>query len=295
MTSFLRIAAAATFICAGQASAQAPEGWSYRLEGAALSQGDADITSGGNAFSADRTYLRFGARSQRPGTLNFGLSATLGQTDYDFDRDAPWGRIRENELSFVMSGGNARGTRWFVAPSVRERSESGASRSDGRSAGVFAGVSWQVNDRLTIGPAFGAFEGLGSEDTQVFPALLLDWQIADRWSLTTGPTLGASEGPGLSLRYQVNDTWRLTLSARQETNRFALSTSGATPGGVGEDSSLPVVLAVNYNPSPAVNVALFAGAEFNGEFEVENAAGSVVRQDSYDTAPLIGLAFSFAF
>ncbi len=92
---------------------------------------------------------------------------------------------------------------WFVAPSIDRRAESGASSTDGVTTGVFAGVSWDVSERLRIGPAFGAFSGLGSENAQVFPFFLLDWSMTDRLSLTTGPSLGASQGPGLSLKVSI--------------------------------------------------------------------------------------------
>ncbi|WP_422049521.1 hypothetical protein [Shimia sp.] len=277
-----------------QGNAAAPEGWVFQLESAYLSQGDSDLSSG-SAFSAERGYLRLGAFNRRADGLSVGLSATLGQTDYDFDTAAPWGRIRENSLSLTFAGRNRNGMNWFVAPTLRERAETGAGSDDGVTAGAFAGVSWSLNDRLTIGPAIGAFEGVGSEDVDVFPALLLDWQISDRFSLTTGPTLGASQGPGLSLRYALDDDWGVTLSARRESNRFALSDRGATPGGAGEDTSVPVVVSLNYKPRPSMNFAVFAGAEFDGQLEVENAAGTTVRKESYDTVPLLGIAVSLAF
>jgi hypothetical protein len=276
-------------------AAQAAEGWVYRLEGAYFNQSDTDL-SGGGSFAADRKYTRFGAFHRNSGGLSFGVSATLGRSDYDFSGGtAPWGNVTENAVSVTVSGAMANGGRWFVAPSVRSRYASGASVSDGQSAGVFGGISWQVNDRLAIGPAFGAFTGLGNDDNDVFPALLLDWRISDRLSLTTGPTIGASQGPGLSMRYDMSSDWAVTLSARSEKSRFALSNSGATPGGVGQDSSIPVVVSVSYEPNPGMSFAAFAGAEVDGMLEVENAAGATVSKTRYDAAPLVGLAFSLSF
>ena len=91
---------------AAQGNAAAPEGWVFQLESAFLSQGDSDL-SAGSRFSADRGYLRLGALNRREGSLNIGLSATLGQTDYDFSGGAPWGRIRENSLSLTFLVGAA--------------------------------------------------------------------------------------------------------------------------------------------------------------------------------------------
>lgn len=277
-----------------QAMAQSPEGWVYQLESAYLNQSDSDL-SASNSFSANRAYLRLSGFNRRPSRLSYGITATVGQSDYDFSGAAPWGRVREDSLSFLIAGGNASGMKWFVAPSIDRRAESGASSDDGLTAGVFAGVSWQLSERLNIGPAIGAFSGIGSESTSIFPFFLLDWEMTDRLSLTTGPSLGASQGPGLSLKYKLDDSWGLALSARKEFNRFALSDSGPTPGGVGQDTSVPVIVSLNYDPNPGLSFALFAGAEFDGQLEVENAGGSTVSSQRYDSAPLVGVAFSMSF
>ncbi|WP_422052963.1 hypothetical protein [Shimia sp.] len=288
MMRFLTVAAMS--VAAGAASAQAPEGWIFSFDGAYLNQDSSD-TNGGGSFSADRVYSRVGAFKRNPGGISYGVSATFGQSDYDFSgMPALWDKVDERSVTVSLAGRTANGMRWFVAPSVRSRYASGASASDGRSAGLFAGVSWEVGDNLVIGPAFGAFEGLGGDDYDAFPALLLDWEFANRWSLSTGPTLGASQGPGLSLRYDVSDTWGLTLSARQETNRFALA-----GGNVGQDKSVPVVMSLSYDPNPGMSFVVFAGAEVDGSLAVENATGATLSKQSYDTAPLMGVAFSLSF
>lgn len=293
MRKFVSTALMALFV-GSAAQAQSPDRLLFRFDGAFLHQGDADI-SGGSTFGVDRTYVRFGAFNRLASGLSIGVAASGGRSDYAFSGAAPWGRIKENTVSVTVAGRTDAGARWFVAPSLRMRSEKGASSSDGQSAGLFAGMSWQVNDRLNIGPAFGVFGGLGRDDYDVFPALLLDWQLSDRFSLTTGPTIGASQGPGLSLRYDMSEAWSLTLSARRETNRFALSNSGPTPKGVGEDRSIPVVLSLGYAPHPGMKATVFAGAELNGQLSVENAVGTTVSTQSYSSAPLVGASFSLSF
>ena len=293
MTKFVSGALVALF-AGSAAQAQSPEGWLFRFDGAFLHQGDADL-SGGSTFGVDRTYLRFGAFNRLPSGLSIGVAASGGRSDYAFSGAAPWGRIKESTVSVTVAGRTDAGARWFVAPSIRMRAEKGASSLDGQSAGLFAGMSWQVNDRLNIGPAFGVFGGLGSDEYDVFPALLLDWQLTDRFSLTTGPTIGASQGPGLSLRYDMSEAWSLTLSARRETNRFALSNTGQTPKGIGEDRSIPVVLSLGYAPNPGMKAIVFAGAELNGQLSVENAVGTTISSQTYSSAPLVGASFSLSF
>ncbi len=284
-------------VCASVASAQEQTlipGVGLSVEGAWVNQQSSDL-SGGGSFSVDRVYGRAGGFKRLDNGLGLGLFASYGNSDYDFSGAAPWGEVRESAISTAFSGKLNNGAQYFIAPSVRTRYERGASASDGRTAGVFAGISWQVSDNLKIGPAFGAFEGLGDDDVEVFPALLLDWKMSDRLSLSTGPTIGASRGPGLSLRYAMSNDWSVTLSARSEKNRFALSDSGSTPNGVGQDRSVPVVVSLGYAPNPAMSFSVFAGAEVDGQLRLEDATGSVVGRQSYDAAPIAGLAFSLAF
>ena len=91
------------------------------------------------------------------------------------------------------------------------------------------------------------------------------------------------------------DGVRILLDARSERVRFRLDNSGLAPNGVGQDRSTPVVLTANYEPNPAVSLTGFVGAEFNGSLKLENATGTVISHQSYDTAPIAGFAFRLRF
>jgi hypothetical protein len=93
----------------------------------------------------------------------------------------------------------------------------------------------------------------------------------------------------------MSEVWSLTLSARRETNRFALSNTGQTPKGIGEDRSIPVVLSLGYAPNPGMKAIVFAGAELNGQLSVENAVGTTISSQTYSSAPLVGASFSLSF
>ena len=87
----------------------------------------------------------------------------------------------------------------------------------------------------------------------------------------------------------------LSLIARSESNRFRLDNVGLAPGGVGEDRSLPVVMALQYQPNPGMTLSVFAGAELDGRLQLENAAGAVISRQSYDPAGLVGVSFRLMF
>jgi hypothetical protein len=253
--------------------------------------------SEGGKFSASRAFLRTTALYNLEGGNSVGLSTSFGKLDYSFSQanNQPWENIRDLRVAIpVRFRLNDRAT-VFVSPQIRWDYQSGASSSDGRTHGVFAGIAWQLSERLTIGPAFGAFSQLDEGGTDFFPALLVDWDINDRWNLNTGSGVGATQGPGLTLSYALNEAINLSLTARSERIRFRLDGDGLAPGGVGEDKSIPVVLSVGYNPNPGVSLSVFAGAEFNGRLTLDDAGGAEISSQSYETAPLVGLAFRVRF
>lgn len=278
------------------AQAQQPLGRGGQMDGLVLYQGSASL-SGGGKFKASRAFLRGGGFYAFENGATAGIVGSVGRFNYDFNfsGNQPWEDVNDLRISVPVRfpvGGNATA---LVSPGVRWDYQSGASAEDGVTYGVFAGLAWQVSDRLTIGPALGMFTQIEDNDLDVFPALLLDWEITDRWSLTTGSAIGATQGPGLSLGYAIGSASTISLSARSEKVRFRLDGQGLAPGGVGEDQSVPVVLSYSYNPNPGVSLSVFAGAELNGQLTLDDASGVEVSRQNYDTAPVGGFAFRLRF
>ena len=290
------LTAVATVMVCGSAQAQGFSGWSSQVEGLVSHQSEADL-SGGGAFSATRSFLRGTTLYMAPSGASAGLSLSYGTLNYDFDATStqPWDNVNDIRLSSPVRFPMGARSNALVVPQVRWDYENDAEASDGYTYGVFAGVSWRINDRLTIGPAFGAYSQLEDDDAEIFPALLVDWEIADRWRLSTGGGLGATQGPGLTLSYAATDALSLSLSARYESLQFRLDDDGLAPGGVGTDESLPVVVSVGYAPNPRFSVSAFVGAEFEGELTLDDASGTEVSSQTYDTAPIAGVSLRLRF
>jgi hypothetical protein len=123
----------------------------------------------------------------------------------------------------------------------------------------------------------------------------VDWDITDTLKLSTGRGIAASQGPGLTLSWKVQDNVTLGLSGRYESTEFRLDDSGVAPGGIGEDKSFPLVASVQYSPWPMANLTAFAGVEFGGELELKDGNGRTVDSTDYDPAPIFGVTFSFRF
>jgi hypothetical protein len=276
------------------AAAQMPDRpFLFAIDGLAAAQGEADM-DGGGSFTATRLYGRAGVLHQfDAGSVGFFVST--GQIDYDFsDTVAPWGEVRDIGLSLPVRYTVGRAD-IFVSPSLRYDYEDGADREDGQTAGAFLGFAWEFSDSLKLGPALGIFSELESDDPNIFPAILVDWEITERARLTTGPTIGATQGPGLAFDYAITDKFRLGVAGRYENIRFRLDDDGPAPGGVGQDSSFPLVLTLDYEPFPGSRLAAFVGAEFGGEVRLEDASGRVVDTRDYDPAPIVGVAFRVGF
>ncbi|ABG31043.1 hypothetical protein [Roseobacter denitrificans] len=276
--------------------AQDRAGWRAQLEALTVFQGDTDLSKGGS-FSSSRTFVRGSSIYSFDNDTSVGVSASFGLFDYDFGDAAqrPWDDIQDIRLSIPTRFRASETATVFLSPQVRWDYESGADRSDSTTYGIFGGVAWTISDSLTIGPAFGAYSQLEESGADVFPAILVDWDITKRWNLNTGAGLGATGGPGLTLGYKLSDTSQLSLSARSESVRFRLDDKGLAPDGVGEDESIPVVISYQYNPNPGLSLSAFVGAEFDGRLRLDDASGNQISSQSYDTAPLGGLAVRFRF
>jgi hypothetical protein len=287
---------------------QPPEGaqrsfgpWVWGLAGAAVKQFDADLSGSDGQFDVNRAYIQpsFGYAWDRRTSVSVAVG--LGYTEYDFSRGAsidgqsPWEDIHDYSLSVPIRFSPHEKASAIVIPSVRTNYERGASADDGRTEGMIAGASWKFSETLSVGPGFGWFSELGGGST-AFPILLIDWQITDKISLSTGRGLAASQGPGLTLNYALNRQWELGLTGRYEQIRFALDEDKSAPQTrYGEDKSVPLLFTVSYTPWPRTSVSALVGVETNGSLRLDDRDGERLYESDFDTTPVIGVAFSSSF
>jgi len=251
-----------------------------------------DVFVEDTAFSVDEArqiFLAGKAAGLAPKLHADQLSAGGGATDYTFSDGAQplWSDIRDARVSLPIRFGLGETTRAIIIPSLRWSAETDADLEDGQTEGVIAAVYWKLSDSLTIGPGLGVFSEL-TDDTDWFPFLAIDWAITDRWSLSTGQGVGATQGPGLALSYQTTDALSLGVAARYESTQFRLDDGGIAPGGIGESRSVPVVLTLDWRPNPGIGVSAFAGVETGAELTLRDSDGSTVSQSDVDPAAILG-------
>jgi hypothetical protein len=282
------------------AQPQAPSPWVFTVDGGAAHQSEVDLDDVEGAFTVDRWFVSAGVDYGWSRRDSIGISVGAGSSDYEFDEGtdfgggAPWGKIDNSRVSLTGRFGFGETGSMIIVPSLRQYRESGASSGDSQTYGLLAAAFWRLSDTLTIGPGLGVFSRL-EDSTRVFPILAIDWDISERWNLSTGRGLAASQGPGLTLSYQLNPAWSFGLTGRYEEIEFRLDREGETPNGIGRDESLPLVLSARLQPNPKISLSVFMGVELGGTLTLMDENGAEIMESDYDPAALFGATFDFRF
>jgi hypothetical protein len=296
LTVLTAIAAGFALPAAGQPPA---DPWAVSIQTGALNQWDSGVEGGGD-LGIDAWAVNAGFTYGAIPDLRLGLSAGYGERRYDFSGEGdftgldPWSDVRDLRVSGSLSWQADERWNLFAVPTVRWDAERGASLDDAVVGGLLAAASYRFSDRLSIGPGFGVFSEL-EDGTDWFPILAIDWRITDTLSLRTGRGFAASRGPGLTLNWEPSERWSFALGGRYEKVRFRLDDSGLAPGGVGQETSIPLYLGATRSFGRHLRVSIFAGADLGGELRLEDKDGHLIDRADYDTAPFGGATLDLRF
>lgn len=262
-----------------------------------ISAGEVDLGQG-DTISSSRTVVGMNL-GWSTDTLNYGVDILAGRTSYEFGSRF-LGRqtldVDEIQIAVPLSFGVGDRGRVFLSPNLTFHGEDGTSFEDGTSYGLIGGVGWQVSPTLFIGPGIGIASSLvEDDDPSVFPFIVLDWKIAEQWTLSTGSGFAASRGPGLRLAYAPSESWEFGIEARLEEFEFKLDEGSTFSDGVGRDSSTPILVTGRYQPRENVTISGFVGASVGGSLTLFDETGEEVYEEDYETAPLLGIAATIAF
>lgn len=273
--------------------------WVFGVRGGAFYQTSSGMDSGGD-FDVSRWFIEPSVGYAWNRRTSVSLAVGGGETYYGFPSAAglgggdPWDTIRDLRISLPIRFSPMEEMDVFVIPSIRTNAERGADLDDGRTEGVLGGFLWRFSDSFAVGPGVGWFTEIEG-GSNVFPILLVDWDITDSLKLSTGRGLGASQGPGLTLSWKAQDNLTISVTGRYESTAFRLDDSGVAPGGIGTDKSFPMVGSVQYSPWPMAEISAFAGVELAGELGLQNGSGRKIASSDYDPAPIFGFSFSLRF
>lgn len=288
-----------SLLCTQTVAAQNDQ-MSFDLDGGMAFQSSADLKDSEGSFSVNRWFVSMGLSYAWDSRTSIGISAGGGSSKYDFDDltaigdGTPWEEIEDTRIAITGRFGFGDTGSIIIIPAARYNGENDSKSSDGRTYGLFAAAAWRINEGLTIGPGIGVFSRL-EDGTRIFPILVIDWDISERWNLSTGRGMASSQGPGLTLSYALSQSWSLGIAGRRENVEFRLDDIGPAPGGVGRDQSIPLVATATWDPNRMVNLSVFAGIELNGKLKLKNSADELVEKSSYDPAPIFGATFKLHF
>ncbi|MGA9575427.1 MAG: hypothetical protein WBS20_15915 [Lysobacterales bacterium] len=274
--------------------------WYFTIDGIGVHQSEAALKDSTGGFAKDAWFVSARVDYAWSRRDSIGLSVGGGLYNYDFNDETgfgggePWNKVDDARVSLSGRFGFGETGTVFIIPTLRFNGEKDASFSDSRTWGIFAAMTWQLRDDLNIGPGIGIFSRL-ENGTKVFPVLAIDWDISERWNLSTGRGLASSQGPGLTLSYELNEDWSFGMTGRYENVEFRLDDKGPAAGGIGRDQSIPLVFSAGLTPNKQMNFSVFAGLEFNGKLKLKDSTGTVVEESDYDSALLFGAAFMFRF
>lgn len=297
LASLRAVATALLVAVVGTAQGQVA-GWSPFVSVTAVAQGEGAL-DGGGSYDALTAIVRVGLLGSLGGGHRGGVTLNFDHTDYSFASPAafgglaPWTSVRRYGVAAPFSF--ALGDGWSVgfAPSVDWMHETGADTGESLTWGAIATATWRFGDGNRLGFGLGVFDRL--EETSIFPLLIVDWTLSDRWRLVNPLPAGPTGPAGLELDYRFDGGWNLGLGAAWRTTRFRLSDSGRVANGIGEERGAPVFLRGTRHFGERATLNIYAGLVAAGQLRIADSSGKQLRQVDVGRAPLLGATFSARF
>lgn len=260
---------------------------------------ETSIDAGGD-FEVARGSISVGAESriQRDLILNLGFGFEF--SSYNFSGDTalggpdPWGDVQTFDLAGILRWEVSDDWSLFGGPVFQFSRESGADFGDSFTGGGIAGATFMPHPDLVIGGGIGVITRL-EDSVRAFPVLLIDWHITSNLRLSsTTPSL-AARYTGLEFIYDLGGGWETGVGGAYDYHRFRLDDDGIAPEGVGEESSIPLWVRLGYGTGDNFSFNLYAGINFNGELNLDDAAAEPITEESFDSAIIVGASASITF
>jgi len=228
-----------------------------------------------------------------------GVSLRYGYENWDFNStpgafgNTPWGDIHRPSVGFVFTYAPNDDLRFLAVPTVQWAYEQGASTGDALMGGAIFAATRRFSPTLSLGFGVGVFDEL--DKTEVFPFVLVDWQINERLRLGNPFRAGPAGGAGLELAYTFSDTWEVAAGGTWRSYRFRLDRDGPYPDGIGESRGVPLFLRTSYSVTRDARLDFLAGVVVGGKLKVMDRNGNDIAEDDYDAAPIVGITLRTRF
>jgi hypothetical protein len=208
---------------------------------------------------------------------------------YGLSDKKPWSTILTPSISFLYSHHLDSDWKLNLAPTIESTGEQGTKIGDSLTYGAIVNASKQLTPTLNLGLGTGVFRQI--DTNRIFPFLVIDWKITDRWNLNNPFPGGPAGGAGLELTYAVSPQFRVSGGAAYRSYRFRLNSSSAYADGVGQNKFIPIFAKFSYAFDRTTLLDFYTIANVGGSISAINANGNTVLNTNYKTAPAIALNF----
>ncbi len=298
------LAVAAAFIAAATlpATAIAQAGAAGAMSSSASVSGLATFNSNldGNGGSFDWSGAIASASLKRQLSPEWSIGFNVGyqyerwsfSSNSAFGSQAPWGTINRPGVGFNLGYQVQPDLGLFIAPQFAWDYETGASQS-GQNFGAVVGATKFFSRGLVLGLGAGVFRQI--DETKVFPFVIVNWQIDDKWKLANPFRAGPAGGAGLELVYAIDDNWEAAGGGTYRQYRFRLKDSGPNANGIGQNQAIPLFARLTRKLGPRGHLDLYAGAAVAGTLKLQDPNGNTLVSSDYNAAPFVALTLAGEF
>lgn len=265
-----------------------------------------DFDTGGGDVSVDRGFGSANWSKTMSETYQWSLDLAWEGSWYGFSQDGtlaaaaggkPWDAVQSVQImpgaTFVLDPR----TRLVTRVLVGFAGENQADAWDSFTYGGILAVSYAFSETFVLGGGVLATSRL-EDDPLVVPQLLIDWRPSGQFRVSNfaGPEAFPG-GAGLEAIWNFSEEIELALGARYTYRRFRLDDSGAPAAreGVGTDEGLPAWIRATMRAKCGGRLDLVAGMQLMGSMKLDDSAGNQLAEVDVESAPFVGIFFSWRF
>lgn len=283
-------AIATSQVAMGQMQKTTPLSYSASISG--FGEFNTDLDNNGGSFSVSGVIVNGSIESRLGPQWSAGLSAGYQYEHWSFSSpaafggEAPWGSINRPSVGASITYRPSEDLSFLLAPQIEWNYETGAD-ADSQTYGAVFGVTKVFSPTMVLGIGAGVFRQI--DETKVFPFLIVNWWIDDKWRLSNPFRAGPAGGAGLELVYTIDDNWEAGGGGTWREYRFRLAENGPNPNGIGQNQGIPLFARLTRKVGPSAHLDLYAGAVVAGTVKLRDSGGNTLVSSDYNAAPFIGL------
>ena len=290
---------------AAKAADAAKSDISYVLAGGYAHFFATDFDSGGGDVAVDRGFGSLTISGSESESYQWSMDLSWEGSWYDFGGTSslataaggtPWGPVQSVMLmpgaSFVLD------PRWRLTTRalIGFAGENSADAWDSMTYGGIVAASYAFSEKFILGGGVLVMSRI-EETPFIVPQLVIDWRPCKEFRLSNfaGPEAFPG-GAGLEGIWMVADGFELALGSRYTYRRFRLDDSAANAvDGVGTDEGLPMWLRATLRGKCGGRLDLVAGMQLMGSMELADSSGDRLSEVDVESAPFVGLFFSWRY